>query len=599
MYIRRTTIKTKKGKEPYFTFRIVETERVGGKVKQSTLLNLGRYFDVPKENWQMLVARIEQLLSDQVPLFPIDLPENLENLAQIYYSQILARKGLNYDKVEKFEMVNLQNMALTKPRRVGIENVALHALKQLKFRNKLRELGFNRHQIAATIGNIVSRMAYPASELASYSWLQKTSALGELIGYNFELMGHDRLYQASDLLFKHKKAIESHLFEQEKTLFSFAETITLYDLTNTFFEGDAKNIEKAKRGRSKEKRTDRPLITLGLVLDVSGFPRASEIFSGNVSEPGTLEKMLNKLNASKGCTVVMDAGIATEENINWLKDKDFRYIAVSRKRKREFNESQAITVKEGANQLIQAQRVVNKDTGEVELYCKSASKCKKEQAMQDSFSNRFETMLQNLNDGLNKKGTLKRYEKIIERIGRLKEKYSMVAQHYDIQVKHSKESGNASYIHWSKIIKGQQSHPGVYCLRTDLDSWDENTLWHTYTMLTDLESVFRSLKSELGLRPIYHQNEKRVGGHLFITVLAYHFVHVIRSRLKARGIHDSWQTIRQKMENQQRITVSLKRQDGKTIHIRKSTLAEPHQQTIYDALGMQSKDGFNQRTVIS
>ena len=123
-------------------------------------------------------------------------------------------------------------------------------------------------------------------------------------------------------------------------------------------------------------------------------------------------------------------------------------------------------------------------------------------------------------------------------------------------------------------------------------------LWRTYTMLTDLESVFRSLKSELGLRPIHHQKENRVNGHIFITLLAYHRVHTIRTQLKAQGIHDSWQTLRAKMENQQRVTVILQRVDGKTIHLRNATRAEPHQKVIYDALGIAMQPGAMQKTVV-
>jgi len=142
------------------------------------------------------------------------------------------------------------------------------------------------------------------------------------------------------------------------------------------------------------------------------------------------------------------------------------------------------------------------------------------------------------------------------------------------------------------------SHPGVYCLRTNQNDWDEVTLWRTYTMLTDLEAVFRSLKSELGLRPIYHQKENRVNGHIFITLLAYHAVQTLRAQLKAQDIHDSWQTLRARMENQQRVTVVMKRADGKTIHLRKATRAEPHQETIYHALGIPMQPGSVQKTVV-
>ena len=355
---------------------------------------------------------------------------------------------------------------------------------------------------------------------------------------------------------------------------------------------------KGKRGRSKEKRNDCPLVTLGLILDGSGFPRTSEVFPGNASEPETLERMLTQLNSQKGSTVVMDAGLASEENIAWLVAQGYRYLVVSRKRKRAFDPAQAVTVKETPGQAVRIQRVVNTATGEIELHCHSQAREQKEQAMQDRFSERFESALQSLSEGLSKKGTTKRYDKVLERIGRLKEKYSRAAQHYAIQVEHNEQSGKATRIHWERKEKAhtQATHPGVYCLRTNLSEWDETTLWNTYTMLTDLEAVFRSLKSELGLRPIYHQKATRIEGHLFITLLAYHLVQTIRTQLKSQGIHDSWETLRRKMDNQQRITVSLKQADGKTLHIRKATRAEPHQKVIYEALGISTQPGQVQKT---
>ncbi len=142
--------------------------------------------------------------------------------------------------------------------------------------------------------------------------------------------------------------------------------------------------------------------------------------------------------------------------------------------------------------------------------------------------------MQSLNEGLSKKGFTKQYDKVLERLGRLKEKYARAAQHVEINVEQDKASGNATRIRWQRKEKAhtQATHPGVYCLRTNHADWDEATLWKTYTMLTDLESVFRSLKNELGLRPNYHQKEVRIEGHLFITLLAYHLVHTIRCQLK-------------------------------------------------------------------
>ncbi len=598
MFIRCTSIKSKDSGEPYVTYRLVETERVAGKVKQRTLLNLGRHFDAPKSQWADLAARISQLLSTQDELFYSELSEPLEVMAQRYAAQILASRSVSSSPVSEFTSVAVDGLELVRPRRVGIEQLALQALRQLKLDDKLKDLGFNRHQLAAALGNIVARMAFPTSERATHAWLQQRSALGELIGYDFEGMGLDRLYQASDLLWKHREALESHLYQQETNLFGFDETITLYDLTNTFFEGEAKANPQAKRGHSKEKRSDCPLVTLGLVLDGSGFPRKSEIFPGNASEPQTLQSMLENLGGRAGSIVILDAGIASEENIQWLVTQGYRYLVVSRKRKRDFNEDAATVVKDIPGQTVKTQRVVDKETGEVELYCHSQLREKKEQAIQDRFAERFEAALQSLTDGLQKKGTTKRYDKVHERIGRLKEKFARAAQHYEIEVIREPESDVASAIQWKRQEKAhsQATHPGVYCLRTNLDDWDETALWKTYTMLTDLEAVFRSLKSELGMRPVFHRKQDRVSGHIFITLIAYHLVQTLRAQLKKQDIHDSWQTVRAKMENQQRVTVVLKQEDGSTLHLRKATRAEPLQKEIYEALGISSQPGTSQLT---
>ena len=421
-----------------------------------------------------------------------------------------------------------------------------------------------------------------------------------MIGYDFEGMGLDRLYQVSDQLWKHREAIEMHLYSQERDLFSLSETITLYDLTNTFFEGEAKINPKAQRGRSKEKRTDCPLVTLGLVLDGSGFPRKSQIFPGNASEPETLSVMLQGLEGRSGSTVILDAGIASEENIQYLIEHGYQYIVVSRKRKRNFDEDKSLLIKDIPGQTVKVQKVVVEETGEVELYCHSQLREKKEQAIQDNFSEKYETALDKLHTGLSKKGTIKQHAKIVERLGRLKEKYARAAQHYEVTVTADDEGDKAVSISWKRVEKAnsQATHPGVYCLRTNLTDWNEETLWHTYTMLTDLEAVFRSLKSELGLRPIYHHKEERVSGHIFITLIAYHLVQTLRYQLKAEKINDSWQTIRRKMENQQRVTVILRREDGKTIHLRKATKAEPLQSVIYKALGISAYPGGIQKTIV-
>ena len=604
MYIRRTTIKSRQTGEPYYTYRLVESIREGGRVRQRTLLNLGRHFEVPRAQWGALVQRIEHLVGGQQDLMPAYLDAQWEEAAQRYAAQLIrARASVDESGSgagADYHTVDVDSLELLRPRSVAIEHVALAALRQVGLDKQLEALGFNGPQRAAAIGTLVARMAAPGSELATFSWLQHQSALGELIDYDFPGMELKALYRIADQLLKHKAALEGFWYTQERTLFDFQEVITLYDLTNTYCEGTAQGNANAALGKSKEKRSDCPLVTLALVLDASGFPRRSEIFAGNISEPTTLAKMIGKLASNytdSAPTVVLDAGIATEENIAWLVEHGYRYLVVSRKRQRQFDPDAAVLIKEDGELNIRAQRVLNADTGEVELYCHSSEREKKEQGIAELFAKRFEAALAKLAAGLHKKGAVKRYDKVLERLGRLREKYARAAQYYDVTVEHDEASGKATAINWLRIKPIAETLPGVYCLRTNEQDWDEATLWRTYTMLTDLEAVFRCLKSELGLRPIFHRKTDRVSGHLFISVLAYHLVHTIRFQLKAAGIHLSWEGIRRELVGQDRVTVTLKRADAKTVHIRKTTRAEPRQQVIYDALGISDRPGRTEKTI--
>jgi transposase len=490
---------------------------------------------------------------------------------------------------------------MIRPRSVSCEHVAIETFKALELDKQLKKLGFNGPQLAMATGTIIGRMCNPGSELATHYWLKNISGLGELIDYDFNKSSLYKMYAVSDQLLKHKESIENHLYLQEKSLFGFKETITLYDLTNTYFEGIGVANKLGKRGHSKEKRSDCPLVTLGLMLDSSGFPKCSKVFEGNVSEPVTLEKMIKDME-QKNCsdlfelskaTIVMDAGIATEDNIKWLKNNHYPYIVVSRKHHRQFDESKAVVVKQDNEYTVKAQRVIDPENNEVLLYCHSTKREKKEQAINNRFTANFEEALTNLESGLHKKRHIKQYDKVIEKIGRLKQQYSKAAKHYHIKIDKDEKSGNAVKITWKRKVAPDTKDglPGVYCLRTSLMDLDESTLWHTYTMLTDLEAVFRSLKSELGMRPVFHQVTKRVTGHLFISVLAYHIVHSIRYQLKKADITSSWSDLRKQLTGQNRVTISMQCKHHDVIHTRKSTRPEPEQQTIYSALGVDFYPG--------
>lgn len=624
MFIRQTRTNNKITGEGYFTFRLVRGERIGGKVRQITVLNLGRHFAVKQDDWPQLCLRLEQLLHPQDNFLPITCPEAIEAAAQRYFGQLIERalpSGTQADAVvtpkqaeqaaeavaparqpPDYQEVDLDSLQQTQARSVGVEQLALHALSQVGLIQKLADLGINGAMRAAILGNLIGRMAEPASELATWHWLQKQSGLGELLDVDFAGLSHMRLYRASDLVMRHRAAIEAHLFSSIQTLFSLEETVTLYDLTNTYVEGEAAANAKARHGRSKEKRTDCPLITLGLVLDGSGFIRRSKTFAGNVSEGATLAGMLSGLGVPAGAMVVMDAGIASEANVTWLSEHGYRYLVVRRGGTRQFDESRAITIETAGGEPLLLQKVVREDGQEVELYCHSAGREAKETAMLARFSQSFEAGLQKIAEGLNKARTEKGVDKLLERIGRLKEKSRGASQHYTVTLvgeDSEKKGKRATALTWVKnpVDGTMATHPGVYCLRSNEMDWDEERLWRTYTMLTDLESVFRSLKSELGLRPVFHQKEDRSDGHLFMTVLAYQCVQLLRTPLKKAGIGDSWAMLRKTLSVQRRVTTSLRRKDGRTVHVRKSTVAEPALMAIYQALNINPAPGGTKKLI--
>ena len=608
MFIRCTQTRGRADGQPYTTYRLVETTRVAGRVRQTTLLNLGSHFDVPVDQWATLARRIDELVRGQAALSEVLAPTT-EVVAQRCAAQVIAQRSspavaataaTTGDAADsRFQDVDLDSVEFLRPRSVGVEQAALWAMRQCGFEDRLAALGLNRAQIAAAVGNIIGRMARPGSELATHGWLQRCSGLGELMGYDFETMALSSLYRASDALFKHRKDLQAHLFAQAQASFGFGQTVTLYDLTNTYFEGVAAGVSKAARGRSKECRSDCPLVTLALVLDGSGFVRGSQVFAGNASEPATLKQMLDGLSATPGAVVVMDAGIATEANLKWLREQGHHYVVVSRLRERCFDPNQASEVVSAGQETIRIHRVIDAQ-GHVLLYCHSPSREQKDRAIDETKAAAFEAVLTRLQDGLGKPRGTSDVAKIMERIGRAKQRFARAAQHYKVEIAKDATGTKVTAITWSKHIKPGSAamYPGVYCLRTTLVDQEDAVLWRTYIMQTQLESVFRSLKTDLGLRPVFHRIDRRVEGHLFISVLAYHFVHVLRLQLKDAGITDSWQTLREVMATQQRMTVTLKCRDGRTAHVRRATRPEAPHQSLIDALRLPSYPGPTQRTVI-
>jgi len=601
MYIRKVAQLNKKTRKEYFTHRLVESYRnANGKVRQQVLLNLGTNFTIPTEQWKLLADRIEEILSGQQVLL---VPEKaIEEMAQSIAKRVIHRVATEKelpkpDKTDNnYLSIDLDSLAYQQVRQIGAEHVCLETLKQLGLKELLKEAKFNNKQINVAISSIIGRLVFPGSERATHRFLQDQSALDELLGFDFQQLKLDDLYSIADKILKHKDVLEEKLFFMEKNLFNLDEVITLYDLTNTYFEGRSLLNAKAAFGRSKKKRNDCPMVTLALVLDASGFPKKSMVYAGNIGEAKTLSQMMHKLEGKNKPIVVLDAGISSEENLAWLKANGYAYIVVSKKNPLIMPEDMEFKLKHKKDYLIKTKLIKNTETGESELYCYSEQKEKKEQGMRKQAFLRYETGLKNIVAGLKKPRTSKKYEKILERLSRLKEKYKYVSHAYDVEIITDEKRKKIIDIKWEHI-EGKQKPAGIYCLRSNRSDLNEQTMWDIYIMLTELEAAFRCLKSELGLRPVYHQITSRVDSHIFISILAYHILHAIRYKLKQHGINESWETIKRDLRTQCRITSTMDCADGKKLHLRKTSLPTPRQLEIYQALKILTLPGKVEKSI--
>jgi transposase len=600
MFIRKC-IKTDKvtGKK-YFFYQLVEAVRTERGPRQATLLNLGADLEIAPEETKLLANRIEEIVKGIQSLVPS--ASHIELLARRFANELIKKQSevFQYETTHEAESekqcdyhtVDINTLKQEHCRTVGVETVAYAAFKELSLEEKFQELGFSCRQIEVAAAVIIGRLAGPGNELATHHWLKNESGLDEVMETTFQNLALRKVYEIGDLLLSKKDKIEQFLEVKENTLFNIQDRVLLYDLTNTYFEGSAKGHIGAHRGKSKENRADCPLITLGVVLNQEGFVKCSRIFNGNISEPKTLNTIIQDVIEQKSAIkpiIVIDAGLSTEDNLQLLRDDKLPYIAVSRKKAHLALQDLEEVVKDEDDNVIRVKLVKNQETEEIELHCHSAGRQKKEQAIQTTFQQRFETKLKKIADGIKKPKGRKKYTKVLHSIGRLCEKYQVISSYYSITVHPDNKSEYAIAIDWQfKEEKAQVRFDGCYVLRSYGVNLTAKELWKTYVLLTEVEDSFRSMKTDLSLRPIFHKKEHRIDAHLFITVLAYHVMHTIRFKLRQHGIRFSWGTVRKNMRTLTRTTTVMKTEDKKQLHVRVSTEPEPFHKKILNALKITS-----------
>lgn len=593
MFIRKTIKTDPTTSKQYYSYQLIESVRTERGPRQVILLNLGN-IELTDEERKLLANRIEEVTAGINSFFTYS--DRIEKLAQNYSKMLIRNQStpLPTPKEVDYQTVDLNSIEHENMRTAGLEHICLETFRQLELDTKLLELGFTKRQVELTAAMIIGRLAGKISELSTYQWIQNASALDELLETTFERLSLKSVYSIGDLLHKKKEAIEDHLKEKEANLFSLKNTIRLYDLTNTYFEGSATTVLKAKKGRSKEKRNDCPLVTLGVVFNPQGFPLKTDVFEGNVSEAKTLENVIKRLDhQNTKPIIVLDAGLSTNDNIEWLQAEKYPYIVCSRKRSQKPNESLNFEmVKEKKDQCVRAACIKDSATNETLVYCQSEATLATEHKWRTNAQKKFEAGLNKMASGLQKKNCTKSYRLLLERLGRLKQRYRRISQFYKIEIVPDENGINTKSISWSFDEKGLDDRfNGGYCLRVHLLEWTSKELWDTYIMLTEAENGFRCLKGELGLRPIFHHKEVRVEGHLFITVLAYHIMQTILYKLKEKGINLGWTTFRSYMNTQARVTTSFRDNAGRQIRIRSATNPEHNHKDIYAALKIDSKPG--------
>ena len=618
-------------------YRLVESYRNHcDRVCHRTMLNAG-YLDELNTDQLNLIQKIITLKVNNAdkPLFELPYTDDptIIHYVDKFYNCMVAEKRIDVlvEKQDKrpsqrgkdLQIIDINSIRNKDVREIGAEWLSYQALNQLQIAPFLESRGWSQEEIKLAQSHIISRAVYPASELETTRWIKENSSVCEVTGSNIEKITKDQLYNISKKLYGEKQELEQHLSVRTNELFDIEDRIMLYDLTNTYFEGRKDGSELAKYGRSKEKRSDAKLVVLALVVNPEGFIKYSSILEGNMADSRTLEGMIDKLRIKTSCSakkalVVIDAGIATDGNLTMIKEKGYDYLCVSRSNLKNYNLSagaSTVTVTDNRKQKIDLCRVKSDRNTDYYLKVESHTKELKERSMNQQFQVRFEAGLQKIADSLTKKGGVKQEDKVYERIGRIKQKYPSIQRYFDIKIEvkddveiktrkknpglSNEKKKIATSIKWA-VKEGVDinARSGVYFLRTSLDANSEETIWQCYNTIRNIEATFRILKTDLDLRPIYHQKDESTMAHLHLGLLAYWLVNTVRHQLKKESIHSGWKEIVRTMNTQKAVTTLAQNNHEEVIMIRRCSEPNQHVRRLYDALKYKYAPFVKQKSVV-
>ncbi len=601
MFIREVKKQRSKDSKIFFQYTLAQAARVDGKVKQRAILYLGSDPLLrDKQNRNVVLNILKSKIFGHPELFPESPAKPLLDLALFYYEKYCIK----YQQAEhpptsippapakaEFHNVDLKGLEVGDVKTFGVEHLCKQVLDKLQLEQCMRSVGMTQSEIRKALISIAARAIFCSSEHKTAQILQMNSELAACFGHH-QIITHKQLYAISDLLYKHRESIDQFLYHRITDMFDLNDKLVIFDISNTYFESRKDHSKIAKYGKSKEKRNDCPLVVFTGVINAQGFIRHSRIYEGNTPDTGTLSDMIEDLKkyspSRPDQTIVIDAGIATEDNLTMVREKGYKYVCVSRKRPKDH------PVEESSSKII---RLTDRQKNQVELaifqpqgypdtwmYVQSEAKRKKEQSMHTKLKQRYEQDLSVIQKAIFTKGGTKSINKVWERIGRAKQKHNRISSRYVIKV--AQENGVATQITWSE--KSDQTKDdktnGVYFIRTNYDNPSESKLWDIYNTIREVEATFRCLKSDLNIRPVYHQKDQRIEAHIYLTILAYQLVNTIRYMLKNANLNYDWNNIVRIMNTQTIQTVELPT-DKKVIHLRKPSTPINEVRQIYNATG--------------
>jgi transposase len=569
MYLRHTTIR-KDGKVHRY-WRLVRSVRVGRRVIQQTVAQLGELDEHGRIEARALARRL------------IGAPEQgaLFDDGSQHWTVPVRLKGIRIERSRQFGDVYL---ALALWRATGLEDLC----------ERLLAPGQERIAWAKTAAVlVVARLCEPSSELhIAEDWYRRT-ALADLLQLGDEEVNKDRLYRGLDYLLAHKAALESHLSKRCGELFAVENEVLLYDVTSTYFEGQAEANPQAQRGYSRDHRPDCKQVCIALVVTFDGFPLGYEVFAGNTHDSRTLQAIVSTMEARHGMlgrVWIADRGMASAANLAWLRETGRRYIIGAPKSElKKFGSELALsdgwrTVQEG----VEVKLTRHPETDETVILCRSADRRSKERAMHDKFSTRIDAALVRLAARIAR--SKKRLDPAIvnRQIGRILQQNQRAAARFAVTLEpHGCPAGfqlridySVSFDDWAALSEG------AYLLRSNISNWDDRQLWKAYIQLTQAEAAFRIQKAQLNVRPIWHQRQDRVQAHILVCFLAFVLWKTLEMWQQRAGLGNSPRTILEELARVQSHDVVLPTATHGQIRLRCVTQPDAAQAALLDRLGI-------------